>query len=75
MACRCGHSFIAHDSRIKTCEACKEQAQQARRTGRTAEAKQLPTTCTPCGQSLTAQRRTKIYCSCAGQQGVCSGYV
>ena len=66
--CGCGHSFIAHDGRMKTCEACKAYAQQTRRPRRTAEVKRPPTTCTPCGQRLTAQRCTKIYCSRACQQ-------
>jgi len=39
VACACGHSFIAHDGRMKTCEACQAHAQQLRRTRRTAEVK------------------------------------
>ena len=68
VACACGQSFIAHDGRMKTCEACKAHTQHLRNTRRTAEAKRLPTTCTQCGQSLTAQRRTQLYCSRACQQ-------
>jgi hypothetical protein len=68
VTCGCGQPFIAHDGRMKTCEACKAHAQQKRRTRRTAEAQQLPTPCIQCGQRLTAQRRTKVYCSRACQQ-------
>ena len=66
--CGCGRTFIAHDGRMKTCEACQAHAQQKRRTRRTAEAQRLPTTCIQCGQRLTVQRRTKVYCSRACQQ-------
>ena len=68
VTCACGQPFIAHDARMKTCEACKAHAQQIRRTRRTAEAQQLPTPCIQCGQRLTVQRRTKVYCSRACQQ-------
>jgi hypothetical protein len=66
--CGCGQAFIAHDTRMKTCEACKAHAQQARCAQRAAEIKPLPAECVICGQPLTAQRRTKIYCSRACQQ-------
>ena len=68
VACACGQPFIAHDGRMKTCEACKAHTQHLKNTRRTVEAKRLPTTCTQCGQSLTAQRRTQLYCSRACQQ-------
>lgn len=66
--CVCGQPFIAHDARMKTCEACKAHAQRERSIHRAAEAQPLSATCTPCGQPLTAQRRTKRYCSRACQQ-------
>jgi len=68
VTCGCRRTFIAHDGRMKTCEACQAHAQQKRRTRRTAEAQQLPTPCIQCGQRLTAQRRTQRYCSRACQQ-------
>ena len=68
VACGCGQPFIAHDARMKTCEACKAHAQRERSVHRAAEAQPPSATCTECGQPLTAQRRTKIYCSRACQQ-------
>lgn len=66
--CGCGCPFIAHDGRMKTCEACKAHAQRERSAHRAAEAQPLSATCTQCGQPLTAQRRTQRYCSRACQQ-------
>lgn len=68
VACACGRTFIAHDGRMKTCETCKAHTQRERSIHRTAEAQPLSATCTQCGQPLTAQRRTKLYCSRACQQ-------
>ena len=68
VACACGQPFIAHDGRMKTCEACQAHAQRERRTHHTAKAQRFPTTCIQCSQRLTAQRRTKLYCSHACQQ-------
>jgi hypothetical protein len=68
VTCGCGQPFIAHDSRMKACEACKAHAQPARHTRHAAEAKPPSATCTQCGQLLTAQRCTQIYCSRACQQ-------
>ncbi|HRY52126.1 MAG TPA: hypothetical protein P5186_29200 [Candidatus Paceibacterota bacterium] len=68
VTCACGHSFIAHDGRMKTCEACQAHAQQLRRTRRTAEAQRFPTPCIQCGQRVVAQRSTRRYCSRACQQ-------
>jgi hypothetical protein len=69
VACGCGQPFIAHDARMKTCEACKAHAQPARRTRRATEAQPSPTTaCAQCGQRVVAQRSTRMYCSRACQQ-------
>jgi|GEM_PF-1382103 len=68
VACGCGCTFIAHDARMKTCETCKAHAQRERSIHRAAAAQPRSATCTQCGQPLTAQRRTKIYCSRACQQ-------
>ena len=68
VACGCGRTFIAHDGRMKTCEACQAHAQRERSIHRAAEAQPPSATCTQCGQRLTAQRCTKTYCSRACQQ-------
>ena len=68
VACGCGQPFIAHDGRMKTCEACKAHAQRERRVHRAAKAQPPSATCTQCGQPLAAQRRTKTYCTRACQQ-------
>lgn len=68
VTCGCGQPFIAHDGRMKTCEACRAQVQQARRARRFTKAKPPLTDCIMCGQPLTTQRRTKTYCSRACQQ-------
>lgn len=66
--CGCGRTFIAHDGRMKTCEACQAHAQREQRTRRTVEAQRLPTTCIQCSQRVVAQRSTRRYCSRACQQ-------
>ncbi len=66
--CVCGHSFITHDARMQRCQACKAQTQQERRARRFTKAKLSSTDCVMCGQTLTAQRQTKAYCSRACQQ-------
>jgi hypothetical protein len=67
--CGCGRTFIAHDARMKTCEACQAHAQPARHTRRATEAQPSPTTaCAQCGQRVVAQRSTRMYCSRACQQ-------
>lgn len=66
--CGCGRTFIAHDGRMKTCEACKAHAQRERSVHRAAEAQPPSAICRVCGQPLTAQRRTKLYCSRTCQQ-------
>ena len=68
VVCMCGQSFIAHDARMKTCKACQAHAQTVRGTQRAAGIKPLAADCIVCGQPLTAQRRTKTYCSRACQQ-------
>ncbi|HPF59799.1 MAG TPA: hypothetical protein PK820_13555 [Candidatus Competibacteraceae bacterium] len=68
VACKCGQCFVAHDARLKTCEACKAHAQPARCARRAIEIKPLLADCMICGRPLAAQRRTKIYCSRACQQ-------
>lgn len=66
--CGCGQSFIAHDTRMKQCPDCQAQVRQARCARRTVETPPPAACCVVCGQSLTAQRRTRIYCSRACQQ-------
>jgi len=69
VTCGCGRTFIAHDERMKLCEACKAQAQPARRTRQATEAQPSPTTaCAQCDQRVVAQRSTRIYCSRTCQQ-------
>ena len=68
VACKCGQCFVAHDARLKTCDACKTHRQPARCAHQPVEMKPLPTDCVICGQPLAAQRRTRIYCSRACQQ-------
>ena len=68
VTCGCGQAFVAHDARLKTCEACKTHMQLARCVHRDVEIKPLPTDCAICGQPLAAQRRTKVYYSRACQQ-------
>ncbi len=66
--CGCGHLFIAHDGRMKTCPDCQAQIRQERRTRCTVETQPPTVCCGVCGQPLAAQRRTKVYCSRACQQ-------
>jgi hypothetical protein len=68
VTCGCGSAFIAHDARMKTCEACQAHTQRERRIHRAAEAQPLSATCTQCGQRVVAQRSTRRYCSRACQQ-------
>ena len=68
VTCTCGRTFIAHDSRMRTCKACQARAPRERSVQRAAEAQPPSATCTQCGQRLTAQRCTKTYCSRACQQ-------
>jgi hypothetical protein len=68
VACACGSVFIAHDARMKTCEACQAHAQRERRIRCTVKAQWLPTPCPQCGQRVVAQRSTRRYCSRACQQ-------
>lgn len=69
VACGCGHSFIAHDGRMRTCATCKVQVKFERHSRHAAEA-QPPATiaCVQCSQRVIAQRRTRMYCSRACQQ-------
>ena len=67
-SCTCGHAFIAHDGRMKTCPKCQARIRQERQGRRAAETSPRPAPCVVCGQPLTAQRRTKTYCSRACQQ-------
>jgi hypothetical protein len=66
--CGCGQAFIAHDTRMKQCPDCQAQIRQARRAHRAAETPPPAACCVVCGQSLTAQRQTKTYCTRACQQ-------
>jgi len=66
--CGCGHTFIAHDGRIKRCADCQARIRQERQERCAVETPPRSVTCSVCGQPLTAQRRTKLYCSRACQQ-------
>lgn len=66
--CGCGRTFIAHDGRMKRCADCQTRIRQERRPRLAAETPPLALRCRVCGQSLTAQRRTQLYCSRACQQ-------
>jgi hypothetical protein len=65
VTCTCGQSFIAHDGRMKRCMDCQARIRQERCA---VETPPRSVTCSVCGQPLTAQRRTKLYCSRACQQ-------
>ncbi|HPF60236.1 MAG TPA: hypothetical protein PK820_15825 [Candidatus Competibacteraceae bacterium] len=69
VACPCGSAFIAHNGRMKTCAACREQVQPARYTRQVVEAPPPATiACAQCDQRVIVQRRTRRYCSRACQQ-------
>jgi hypothetical protein len=68
VTCACGQPFIAHDGRMKTCPDCQARLHQQRRTRHAVETPPLALRCRVCGQPLTAQRRTKTYCTRACQQ-------
>ncbi len=65
VTCGCGRTFIAHDGRMKRCADCQARIRQARCA---VETPPRSVTCSVCGQPLTAQRRTQLYCSRACQQ-------
>ncbi len=68
VACGCGYPFIAHDGRMKRCADCQARLHQERRPRHAVETPPLALRCRVCGQPLTAQRRTKTYCTRACQQ-------
>jgi hypothetical protein len=61
--CECGQSFIAHDGRMKTCEACKAKAKQERLSTLTYQRQEHHQTCQHCGQPIQSERSTKRFCS------------
>lgn len=69
VACGCGHSFIAHDGRMKRCADCQAQLHRERRARPPSETPPSAARCRVCGQPLiAAQRHTQRYCSRACQQ-------
>jgi len=68
VTCGCGQPFIAHDGRMKRCADCQARIRQERQERCAVETPPRSVTCSVCGQPLTAQRHTQLYCSRACQQ-------